>query len=77
MLWVQKFVKERESKEREIEHEKRERVPMEAAVVAATLTADVAIAVAAAMELFCCVFSMDLCHARWEGVAFMGFDLGF
>ena len=45
--------------------------------MAATLTADVATAVAAAVELFCCVFSMDLCHARWEGVAFMGFDLGF
>ena len=77
MLWVKKSIKERESKEREIEHERRERVLIEAAVVDATLTADVAIAVAAAVELFCCVFSMDLCRARWEGVAFMGFDLGF
>ena len=77
MLWVQKSVKERESKEREIEHERRERVLIEATVVAATLTADVATAVAAIVELFYCVFSMDFCHARWEGVAFMGFDLGF
>ena len=68
MLWVQKFVKERE-----IELERRERVLTEAAIVAATLTA----AVAAAVELFYCVFTMGLCCARWEGAAFVGFGLGF
>ena len=73
MLWVQKFVKERESKEREIELERRERVLTEAAVVVAALTT----IVAAVVELFCCVFMMCLCHARWEGAAIVGFGLGF
>ena len=40
--------------------------------MAAALTA----AVAAVVELFCCVFTMGLCHARWEGAAFVGFGLG-
>ena len=72
-MWVQKSVKERESKEKEIELKRRERVLTEAAVVATALTA----AVAAAVELFCCVFTMGLCRARWEGAAFVGFGLGF
>ena len=41
--------------------------------MAAALTA----AMVAAVELFCCVFTMGLCRTRWEGAAFVGFGLEF
>ena len=59
-------------KEREIELEKRETVLTEVATVAI----DEVTTVATIVEQFCYGFTMGLCHASWEGVAFVGFGLG-